>query len=157
MSNINFSLKPVGRACNGCTKCCDGWLTGQAYGLHFYPGKACQFKGSTGCMIYLNRPKNPCVSFECEWKRNGSIPEDIKPNKSNIIIVQRSVDGIEYWGVSEAGKVDHERVSQWLATYHQDTGRNIVMWSTPSSKIFSKDLAFVEKIKNKFPNSSFTQ
>jgi len=107
-------------------------------------------------MIYLTRPKDPCVSFECEWKRNAGIPEWIKPNLSNIIIVQRYVETIPYWGVSEAGKTDKEKIEQWLNEHHKQTQKNIVLWSDPTSKIFTKDSVFVKKIQEKFSQSKFS-
>ena len=58
------------RACDGCTRCCEGWLTGIAYGYEFYPGKKCHFLSSKNCTIYPIRPDNPCKTFQCQWKEN---------------------------------------------------------------------------------------
>jgi hypothetical protein len=156
VQQLNFVLKTVGRACNGCTKCCDGWLTGKAYGLHFYPGCPCHFKTSKGCMIYLTRPKDPCVSFECEWKRNLSIPEWIKPNLSNVIIVQRFIETIPYLGVNQAGTADLVKITQWLSLFSDKAQKNIVFWSNSTNRIYSKDLEFVKLIKQKFSSVTFT-
>ena len=107
-------MKTPDRSCDGCTKCCDGWLSGHAYGKYFNPGRPCHFAGVNGCTIYNDRPDDPCKTFNCEWILNADIPEWLKPDRANVIIIKRNKDGIEYWKVVEAGaKITVEAVT-WL-------------------------------------------
>lgn len=115
----------ISRECDGCTKCCEGWLTGVAHGKHFWPGRPCHFVTTNGCAIYKDRPENPCKTYECEWLKDGNIPEWLKPSVSNIIITTRTKDGIGYWSVEEAGsKITVEALS-WLLSYCLQKGINI--------------------------------
>lgn len=105
------------RQCDGCTKCCDGWLVGVAHGKGFWPGRPCHFVGKTGCTIYENRPEAPCKTFQCEWLKNEDVPEWMKPDRENIIIVERQKDDIKFWKVEEAGsKISVEALS-WLVSH----------------------------------------
>ena len=51
MSSNNF--KTFQRNCNNCTKCCEGWLSGEVNGYSFYPGRPCHFMKCDGCSIYI--------------------------------------------------------------------------------------------------------
>ena len=75
------------KQCGSCTKCCEGWLAGNAYAHQFYPGVPCAYLGN-GCTIYKNRPENPCKTFVCEWLVDESIPAYMQPNVSGAIIIK---------------------------------------------------------------------
>ena len=75
------------KQCGSCTKCCEGWLAGNAYAHQFYPGVPCAYLGN-GCTIYKNRPENPCKKFVCEWLVDESIPAYMQPNVSGAIIIK---------------------------------------------------------------------
>lgn len=78
----------LSRSCNNCTACCDGTLLGKAHGHYFYPGKPCFFVISDNCCtIYEDRPKL-CKMFECGWIKNESVPEELWPKESGIIIIE---------------------------------------------------------------------
>lgn len=81
------------RSCDGCTKCCEGYLSATILGHRMDFGKPCFFKGNGCCSIYKTRPVNPCVNFKCEWLQDTSIPRKFKPDVSNIILVKRTVGG----------------------------------------------------------------
>ena len=85
----------VDRNCTDCTMCCEGWLSGDAYGHKFSPGKRCIFLQSKKCSIYVSRPRM-CKEFLCQWKIDPSIPVNFKPNIVNYIIVKGYVNDIEY-------------------------------------------------------------
>lgn len=114
MKTIPVQIKEQKRSCNGCTACCDGWLQGSALGHSFWPGRPCHFITSSGCSVYESRPDTPCKSFHCEWLKNNNIPEWLKPNKSNVIIVAREIDGVNFLSVSEAGGKMPVEVLSWL-------------------------------------------
>lgn len=102
------------RECGSCTKCCEGWLSGEAYGHKFYAGRPCHFKMKNGCAIYENRPDNPCKSFQCEWLRNETIPAWMKPDEINAIIVTRNHDDLDYIELVEAGETLRSDVLSWM-------------------------------------------
>jgi hypothetical protein len=86
------------RSCTDCTMCCEGWLSGDAYGHKFYPGKSCIFLQSNKCAIYQSRPKM-CKDFVCQWKIDSSIPQNFKPNIVNYMIIKGHVTDIEYFAL----------------------------------------------------------
>lgn len=102
------------RECDGCTKCCEGWATGEAHGHKFYPGRKCFFVGERGCTIYKDRPQEPCVNFKCQWLINNDIPEWMKPNLVNVILVEENKNNIKYITVKEAGSPLDSSVLSWL-------------------------------------------
>lgn len=102
------------RSCGDCTKCCGGWLIGEAHGHKFWPGRPCHFISSKGCTIYEDRPDDPCKIYNCLWLENDEIPEWFKPNISNVIISQREKDGIYYWDIAEAGSKITVEALTWL-------------------------------------------
>ena len=91
------------RPCDGCKKCCEGHLTGVAYGYEFYPGKKCNFIRENGCGIYDVRPYNPCKTFKCGYKYDLNIPSWMKPDKVGLILVGRYENGFEYYNIIESG------------------------------------------------------
>jgi len=114
------------RKCDGCTACCDGWLTGTAYNKQFYPGHPCHFSSCNGCAIYEDRPEFPCKVYSCEWILNGEIPEWMKPNKSNVIITRRDWDHPDgskqmYLDVVEIGTKIDSTVLNWFFMFHLRT------------------------------------
>lgn len=73
--------------------------------------------GSGCCSIYSRRPKDPCISYKCEWLTNQEIPEWMKPSLSNILMSQRTIDGIEYLEVMETNKSMSASALLWLIQY----------------------------------------
>lgn len=110
------------RECNGCTACCEGWLSGQAYGHYFQPGRPCHFKCEGGCAIYEKRPENPCKEFICEWIVNSELPEWMKPSVSKVITMKKTWEGGEYLKVIEMGQKIDSVVLNWFFIYHLSTG-----------------------------------
>jgi hypothetical protein len=102
------------RNCNGCTKCCDGWLIGNIYGHDMYIGKPCHFVKSDGCSIYNERPHEPCKIFKCEWLVNLDIPEWLYPKKSEVIILKKKINNIPYFEVIETGKKLSVEILNWI-------------------------------------------
>jgi hypothetical protein len=75
------------RNCDGCTVCCDGWLTGKANEHYFYPGQKCYYVSDNGCTIYEDRPEIPCKTFSCGWLLDKEIPEWMKPSNIQAVII----------------------------------------------------------------------
>ena len=108
----------ISRSCNGCTTCCGGWLTGEAHGHKFWPGRKCHFVSENGCSIYEQRPHDPCHIFKCSWLINTNFPEWLKPSLSKVIFVERQIKGIDYIMAHEAGgKMDSEVLSWFVMAY----------------------------------------
>jgi hypothetical protein len=113
------------RSCDGCTACCEGYLTGQAYGHHFQPGKPCFFKGERGCSIYSDRPENPCKSFKCEWLSKDYLPMWFRPDLSKVIVTVGQEDDGEWLLVSEAGRKIDSAILSWILIWAANNKKNI--------------------------------
>ena len=70
------------RTCNGCTLCCkivsvlELEKPSMTWCQHCDIGK--------GCKIYDSKPKS-CKSFDCLWLVNEWIPEELRPDRCNIV------------------------------------------------------------------------
>lgn len=114
------------RECGDCTKCCEGYLTGEAKGKSFYQGKPCHFVAiGKGCTIYKDRPKNPCESYKCLWLVDEQLPEWFKPNEINAILDIRHIDNIPFINVLEAGETLRSDVLSWLIANTINKGWNL--------------------------------
>jgi hypothetical protein len=122
------------RKCGTCSKCCEGWLTGEAHGHRFWPGRKCHFLTTEGCGIYENRPETPCRSYKCMWLGDekfplsaDTIPEWMKPEFSNVIMSWRysSEHDLTYVEVVEAGKTIEPDVLNWIIHYCLNNNINI--------------------------------
>jgi hypothetical protein len=106
------------RSCGDCTKCCEGWLQGEALGKKFSLGKPCHFIAvGKGCTVYNQRPKDPCVAYRCGWLSNTDFPEWMKPNEVNALVEFRIINDVEYLKVTETGEVLSSKVLTWLIQY----------------------------------------
>lgn len=143
-------IKSLGRSCNGCTRCCEGWLTGEAFGFKFYPGRACKFLGKTGCNIYEQRPYSPCVTFTCYWKDDINIPDWMRPNLSNVIILKNYLEGYEYLRfIQSGGKVKEEvfKYAEQLSKGYYP--KNVVVVTTEKLMVYSNDEKFKKLFETK--------
>lgn len=119
MSKVSLNLGVKNnRSCEGCTRCCEGWLNANIKGEEMYPGKPCQFVDiGVGCTIYKNRPKDPCKTFMCMWRADMRMPEHFKPSEINALVSQQSINNIPYLAAVETGhKMDSEFLS-WFLSY----------------------------------------
>jgi hypothetical protein len=133
------------RTCGTCTKCCEGWLPGDALGHTFFEGKPCHFIAiGTGCTVYAKRPEDPCKSYKCGWLTNQDIPEWMKPNEVNAIVDFRELEGVKYVNVSEAGDVLESRVLSWLIQFAIKNNINL-LWTIQggSNWIGSEDFSLL--------------
>lgn len=114
------------RECGNCTKCCEGYLSGEAKGKPFFGGRPCHFVNiGKGCSIYKERPLNPCVAYKCAWIKDDRLPEWFKPNAINAIVDFRKIEGIEYIDVVEAGEPLRIDVLSWLIMYAINNSMNL--------------------------------
>jgi hypothetical protein len=115
----------TGRSCDGCAKCCEGWLHGEAYGHAFYRGRPCFFLNKT-CSIYDTRPEDPCRTFKCSWLAEDIFPHWMKPDLVNIIITKRQVGDFLYYEIVEAGSTIDSKTLNWLIQWALNTDNNLV-------------------------------
>ena len=122
------------RECGACTKCCEGWLAGEALGHKFFQGKPCHFIAiGKGCSVYAKRPKDPCITYKCAWLTNENIPEWMKPSEINAIIDNANINTISYLRVIEAGSQLDSAVLTWIIQYA--LGNNInLYWEVNGGK-----------------------
>lgn len=119
--------KPVKRECGSCTKCCEGWITGEALGYKFDLGKPCHFIAiGKGCTVYANRPKDPCINYKCGWLSNPDIPEWMKPDSANCIVSYKNDNGIIFMELTEAGQTLRSDVLSWTIQYALSNNINFV-------------------------------
>lgn len=113
------------RSCDGCAKCCEGWLSGEAYGHKFYRGRPCFYLNKT-CSIYDVRPEDPCRNFKCEWLSSDTFPHWMKPNLVNMIITRNELNGIPYFNIFEAGSTLDIKTLSWIIEWAVSTNNNIM-------------------------------
>lgn len=134
------------RSCEGCTKCCEGYLPATIKGHSMYPGKPCHFViVGAGCSIYEDRPERPCKSFECFWKVEEVVPEKFKPSLSNTILTWGNPTGFKELLFISAGGHDEEFVD-WFADYVTKNGINAT-WNKNGQQFFNGSQEYIEKRK----------
>lgn len=135
------------RSCRDCTKCCEGFLSGSAKGHDFYAGRPCHFvQIGKGCSIYPERPADPCVAYQCMWRRSDELPEWMKPSDVHAIVDERVTDsGIGYLNIVEAGARLDVRVLSWMFQYALREGRNM-LWQLDGGKQWIGSPEFVAEM-----------
>ena len=141
-----FEIRTRSRSCAGCTRCCEGWLTGEAWGHRFRPGQPCGWRSAGGCAIYENRPADPCRSFECEWKRWNNIPEWMKPSEIGVILVSRQHQEWTYTRVVDCGRPIPRAVHEWAQQSSAQQQINILIPHDHDWCVYSGDSGFRDSI-----------
>lgn len=132
------------RECGTCTKCCEGWLNGEALGHKFYLGRPCHFVAiGKGCTAYAKRPKEPCVVYKCAWLSDERIPEWFKPNDINAIIDWHKVENITYLRINETGSRLDSRVLSWAIQFALNNKINLY-WKIDGGENWFGESEFVE-------------
>ena len=126
----DFNELEINRSCSGCTKCCSGILSGEAFGKKFHRGRPCHFVGKDGCTIYEDRPHSPCATYKCRWLTDKTLPEWLKPSVSNVIIEKRAKTDEEgkqhlFLRVTEVGQKIDSSILNWLIQYSMKENINI--------------------------------
>ena len=111
------------RECGSCTKCCEGYISGGAHGIKFGNGVPCEFLAwGHGCTIYEDRPLSPCKKFKCLWLRDPEIPENLKPNISQVMAMRKGQNFIVL--VNVGPNPDQEAIN-WYRTWCSDNKINL--------------------------------
>ena len=141
-----------GRSCDGCTKCCEGYLEGEVRGQEVSLNKPCFFAEiNKGCKDYENRPDNPCIKFQCEWLVNPDVPIYFKPSFSNAIIENKNINNIDYIQITEAGSQLDSKILSWAINYSFEKEKNIV-WSIDDEIYTIGDEKFEELLSYFYPD-----
>jgi len=147
--NIPIYVETAGRSCNGCTKCCEGWLSAEIYGYKMSPSEGgCKFLGHCGCSIYPVR-EQLCKAFQCGWKENCSLHENLKPDICNAIIMNKRIEEYSYVRLIPAGIIKNY-VFEW-AEEQARLGKHVVGYDNDGEfVIYSNDKKFKELIKKEY-------
>lgn len=126
----------MGRSCDGCTKCCEGWLTTSVEGHNLYRGNPCPFVViDQGCSRHETRPEDPCRVFQCAWVSNPDVPEWLKPDAANVILMEREIDGHRYVAMTPTGVAISSSLLSWFITWGLQHYGN-VFWETELTSQF---------------------
>ena len=115
------------RTCNGCTKCCEGWLEGSVHGHAFFRGRPCFFLNK-GCSIYESRPQDPCRSYNCAWVDDMQFPEWMKPDLVNVIINRAMYKDTIYYVLVESGSLLNVKVLSWMIQWAFNNKQNLMYY-----------------------------
>ena len=127
------------RSCDGCTKCCEGWLQGEAFGHNFFRGRPCFFLNKK-CTIYENRPHDPCRSYTCGWLDEMHFPEWMKPDLVNVIINRAKHKDTIYYVLIESGSLLNVKVLSWMIQWALNNNQNLMYYIDGGvNRIGSKD------------------
>ena len=138
----------IDRTCGGCTACCEGWLSGEAYGHKFFNGMPCFYKGSSGCSIYEDRPENPCVSYKCAWLSHPeTFPEWMRPSETKVLMNINEQSGHYFLNLFEMGQKMDSKVLSWcIMQYLQGRIPNI-RWQVDGVWHAMGSAEFVQTVK----------
>jgi hypothetical protein len=135
MAILDESMPTVlGRSCGDCTKCCDGALSAvikiqSRDTVHnLGPGSPCVFvQLGKGCTVYDERPHDPCKKFRCQYLLDEFVPEEMKPNKSNVILIVDEIEGMQYYRAVEAdGTKMQAEYLVWIMGVYLNHGVNVM-------------------------------
>ena len=146
MSEKIFSIVKQNRTCGDCTKCCEGWLTGEIHGFKMYPGRPCHFVGEGCCSIYNERPETPCKTFSCAWKENVILPEWLRPDKSNVILVLIEQENFKYVKAIETDFDMSSPVLSYIIDFCVNKGVNLT-WVVKGQEYHLGSKEFLDWIK----------
>jgi len=133
------------RECGNCTRCCEGWISGEVKGKKFFNGSPCHYVNiNKGCTIYNDRPKM-CHNFNCEWLINSDIPEYLKPEKSKVLIKPTSEKNIFYWNVVECGQKIDSVYLNWIIQHCINNKINL-KYEVNGGHYYLGDTDFMQKI-----------
>ena len=145
MTKVSIGKKT--RSCGSCTKCCEGYLSGEVNNKLFYKGRPCFYCSENGCSIYEDRPENPCQSYSCLWLTDANIPEWLKPNLENVILSEKEIKGIRYIELLEAGQPMSAKVLSWFFVFGLENKMNMV-WETNGGHNWIGSTEFLEVMKS---------
>jgi hypothetical protein len=100
-------------------------------------------KSGKGCGVYADRPKDPCRDFRCQYLVDETVPEEMKPSNSNVILtVEEIVPGLEYIIALEAGGSLEGDNLKWVRSLYDKYSVNVAwkedgVWHYHGDAIFT--------------------
>lgn len=116
-------------------------------------GKPCPFViKDIGCGDYKDRPIDPCVKFECEWRRNPYFEEWLSPKNSGIVFSRQYLNNqnIMYLKITEAGSELTPKIISWAISYAEENKLNL-LWGEGSNTRFVGSNEFCEAVSRFYP------
>lgn len=127
----------ISRKCGSCTKCCEGWLSGEVDNEKFYKGVPCKFcVTNSGCGNYNNRPDDPCKTFKCSWLSDDSLPEWAKPELCGAIIYERTIGGMTCGFLVPTGQDVSITTLSWFLIWSLNKYQNAVWYNSFGSEFY---------------------
>ncbi len=142
------------RECGDCTLCCLLLPIPEAKSEHSQLCSHC----NKGCNIYDKRP-NMCKEFNCDWLLDETIPEELRPDKCNVIfeyINKYSVlclvhfNDLNAWNrepvMNYMKKLNSEGISVAISSYTSETNRFMLADGHTKEHIFNGAMDELKKI-----------
>lgn len=148
-------MKMINRTCGTCTKCCEGWLKGEVDGKQFYKGIACHnCVIGGGCVVYEDRPEDPCKTFQCSWLVDDSVPEWMKPNISNVLVYEKILNGHKCVVLTPAGADVSLSTFSWFIVWATQRYQNVVWQNEHGSEFYLGTSDFCMSMDNQKNNGA---
>lgn len=80
-------------------------------------GSPCRFIKNQGCSIYAAGRPSGCVTFQCAWLEDESVPDWAKPEASGILIAAIPATDRQYLIIVPAGSQITAEYRQWALDY----------------------------------------
>lgn len=133
------------RTCDGCSRCCEGFLSADIYGFDMsLRGGKCRFLIKKRCGIYPVRPQL-CKVFLCGWRENSTIPDNMKPSESDIILLPKWIENYFYYRMVPTSVTIKDYVYEW-AEHTATLGKHLIGYKNGLFTVFSNDETFKEII-----------
>lgn len=119
----------MARDCQPCTACCEGWLRIEKPEARATLGSPCGNCVGEGCRIYETRPLDPCRTFTCAWRAEGSVLADwMRPDQCKAIVM---FDRLTWRGqpatvAVAVGAAIPQRTLEWLKQHAQLNNRPLL-------------------------------
>lgn len=94
-----------------------------------FPGHPCPHSTGRGCDDYANRPRDPCINFNCGWVVPGSpLPDWMKPSQAKVIVIFNKTQwqGLPVDVAVPVGRRIPPRALQWLKAFAEQHGRPLL-------------------------------
>jgi len=98
-------------------------------GVDVYPGHPCPHSTGSGCRIYEQRPIDPCVNFECGWKKtNSPLPDWMRPDLAKVMVLPalRTWNGLPVDVAVPVGPNIPEAALSWLKEHAVTARRPLI-------------------------------
>ncbi|HBZ0927752.1 TPA: hypothetical protein MJE31_03480 [Klebsiella pneumoniae] len=114
------------RKCGQCSVCCTSLLIDEPE-LAKPAGTSCKHLATTsGCSIYEERPE-VCKSWYCGWLKIETLPHQLRPDKSKVLITINPQPGVTY----QVQPINDESVTSLLDDYVLLFIRNAILTDSP--------------------------